>query len=493
MAFDLHSYSRQAEQFSSALDREYHLHFSGQKPDYEIEPLYERHAALFAPEAIDLLREAAGGGGSERARRATHLLEFAVDGYLGRACAAEEAAIAQREAGLEVEVEWESIPYRMVRVVQANEPDPERRAQLEAARLGLLSEHLNPLHLEALRRSHALIRELGWASYADAYADLLGIDLRDLASQARRLVEATDPVYEAIMDPELERVLDQRLAATRRSDVARFFRAPGLDEGFPPERLIGAFAQTMAGIGLDLRSQSNIVLDAEQRPTKTPRAYCAPVRVPDEVYLVVPRVGGREDYAALFHEGGHAEHYGNTDATLPPEFRYLGDGSVSESYAFLIEHLIEDRHWLRDVLALQDPDAVAAHARAVKLLFLRRYAAKIAYELELHGPDAGLGAMPDRYAELLGGATGIDWPPASWLEDVDPGFYVAAYLRAWAMETRWRASLRERFGERWFASPAAGDWLVALWRQGKRLGADELLAETLGEELDFAVLTAEFV
>ena len=38
-------------------------------------------------------------------------------------------------------------------------------------------------------------------------------------------------------------------------------------------------------------------------------------------YLVVPRVGGREDYAALFHEGGHAEHYANVDPGLPVEFR----------------------------------------------------------------------------------------------------------------------------------------------------------------------------
>ena len=56
---------------------------------------------------------------------------------------------------------------------------------------------------------------------------------------------------------------------------------------------------------------------------------------------MVPRVGGREDYAALFHEGGHAEHYANVDAELPFEFRHLGDNSVTESYAFLLEHLTE--------------------------------------------------------------------------------------------------------------------------------------------------------
>ena len=60
---------------------------------------------------------------------------------------------------------------------------------------------------------------------------------------------------------------------------------------------------------------------------------------------------------------------------------------------------------------------------------------------------------------------------------MDEGFYAACYLRAWALETHWRAALEERFGERWFASPEAGEWLRGLWRHGQRLNADELLAD----------------
>ncbi|MEK6276397.1 MAG: hypothetical protein AABM29_00045 [Actinomycetota bacterium] len=494
MAFDLDTYSQRAERFVSELDREYHLHYSGQKPDYRVERVYERHAELFARDAVDRLREASGGragAGGERARRARLLLELAFGGHLGMASAAEEAAIAEREAELEIELDGERIGYRMAAVIQANEPDPERRQRLEAARLGLLEEYLNPLHLTALRRSHELVRELGWPSYAAACTEVRGIDLEALAGQTARFVEDTDPVYERIMEPELERVLGIRLAAMRRSDLSRFFRAPGLDAAFPAERLIESFARTVAGMGLDLESQTNIVLDTEQRPTKTARAYCAPVRVPQEVYLVVPRVGGREDFAALFHEGGHAEHYANVASELPPEYRYLGDNSVTESYAFLLEHLTEDPAWLRELLGAEEGEVVS-HARAVKLYFLRRYAAKIAYELELHGEQPDLDSMPGRYAELLGEATRVEWTPQTWLDDVDSGFYVAGYLRAWALETRWRAHLRRRFGESWFAQPAAGDWLVGLWRQGQRLRADELVAETLGEELDFGVLAAEF-
>jgi hypothetical protein len=122
---------------------------------------------------------------------------------------------------------------------------------------------------------------------------------------------------------------------------------------------------------------------------------------------------------------------------------------------------------------------------------VRRYCAKLAYERELHCGEARLEAMPDRYAELLGDVIRVAWPAESWLADVDPGFYVACYLRAWALEALWREALRERFGERWFTRAEAGAWLRGLWAQGQRLGAEELAADVLGRELSFEPLSRE--
>ena len=273
----------------------------------------------------------------------------------------------------------------MAPVEQANEPEAGRRAEIEAARMKLLEEEINPLHLAVLERSHELVAELGWPSYAAAHAELSGVDLEALAGQAGTFLEVTGDVYEELLEPELERVLGFGRSQARRADLARFFRAPALDTSFADERLLPSFAETMEGLGLGLTSQPNIILDTEQRPTKTPRAYCAPVRIPGEIYLVVPKVGGREDFAALFHEGGHAQHFAHVDPSLPVEFRHLGDNSVTESFAFLFEHIAEDPAWLSRALGA-DPEPVVSHVRAVRLYFLRRYAAKISYELELHGP-----------------------------------------------------------------------------------------------------------
>ena len=492
MSFDLDEYRRRAERFSEELSREYYLHLAGHKRELEIEPIYRDYADLFAIREVERLRELWGAAtGDEERRRLRYLLQFAFDGLVGLETRSESAELAGLEASLEVDPGDGAVPYRAVTIEQANEARAERREALEEARNAVLVERLNPLHLTALERAHELCHSLGWSSYAAAYAELRAIDLEELASQGAAFLEATEDVYAALADPQLGRTELPPLGELRRSDLPRFFRAPDLDAEFPGDRLIASLADTLDGLGIDLRGQANVHLDSEPRRTKSPRAFCSTPRVPDEVYLVIAPTGGRDDYEALFHEAGHGEHYAHMDPDLAFEFRHLGDNSVTESFAFLVEHLTENREWLRHRLRVEDPEPVAAHARAVKLLFLRRYAAKLAYELELHGAPTTLSKMPGRYTERLTEATRVPWPRASWLADVDGGFYAACYLRAWALETHWRAALEERFGSRWFASPEAGEWLRSLWLHGQRLDAPELLAETLGGELDLAVMAAE--
>jgi hypothetical protein len=492
-ALDLEGYRREAEEFVSALDREYLGHLSGRKPELELEPVYGRHTGLFDRAAVEALREraaTAAAGDDERAAR--YLLQFAVDGLLGRETRAESERAGELEATLEVEAAGRRVPYRQVPVEQANEADAGARAELEEARDALLDEQLNPLHVAALERAHQLCRELGWAGYADAYSELRALDLEALARDCSGFLASTEDLYAERVDPHLERAGLPKLGVLRRSDLPRFFRAPELDRGFPAARLLTSFEATLSGLGIELTEQDGVHVDAEPRPTKSPRAFCAPVRVPQEVHLVIAPVGGRDDYGALMHEGGHTEHYANVDPGLGFEFRHLGDNAVTESFAFLFEHLTEDPAWLEAVLGIDDGEDAVSQALAVRFVFMRRYAAKIAYELELHARAPDLDAMPGRYAELLGGATRVRWPALAWVSDVDPGFYVACYLRAWALAALWRRSLRERFGERWFASPEAGEWLRGLWSQGQRLAAEELLTDELGGRLEFGALAAEF-
>ena len=377
-AVDVNEYRAEAEEFLSAIDREYYLHFAGLKDDFEIEAIYTRHARLFSREAVDDLRDA----------ESRTLLKFAAEGYVEQAVKGLSAELARLEASLEVEVDGETYPFRQAAVVQANERDPARRRAVDEARNELVSTRLNPLLHEMFDRSRELVGELGWPSVRAMTEELSGIDLGALAEQTEAFLAATEGDYEATVEPPLRAELDLGFDELERADLAFFFRAPSLDGLFPEEQLLPTFEATRAGLGLENGGPGKVIVDAEPRPKKSPRAFCAPVRVPQEVYLVLTRMGGREDYETLMHEAGHAEHFSHVEPELPVEHRFLGDNSVTEGFAFLFEHLTEDPAWLERRLGIDDPAPIVAQARASKLVFLRRYCAKLAYELELLGDGA---------------------------------------------------------------------------------------------------------
>jgi hypothetical protein len=252
---------------------------------------------------------------------------------------------------------------------------------------------------------------------------------------------------------------------------------------FPKEGMLPALVGTLGDLGVDLRSQQNIVLDLEDRPNKTPRAFCAPIEVPDRIMLVIKPQGGPDDWRSLFHEAGHAEHFAHTSPSLGVEERRLGDIAVTEGWAMLIEYLTIDPVWLERRLDFPRPYEFAAEGATQLLWLVRRYCAKLLYEVELHAaPDVT--AMRPRYAELLDDALKVRASDTDYLADVDEGFYASSYLRAWAFEAQLRAFLREKFGNAWFSRRDAGSLLRELWSEGQKLTADEILEEVTGASIE---------
>jgi hypothetical protein len=251
--------------------------------------------------------------------------------------------------------------------------------------------------------------------------------------------------------------------------------------------MLPALEGTLADLGIDLRAQENVELDLDERPTKDPRAFCSPIEVPGRVVLVLQPQGGPNDWRALFHEAGHTEHFAHTDASLSPEEKRLGDNSVTEGWAMLLEYLTTDPVWLERRLDFPRPYEFAAEAAAQLLWIVRRYSAKLLYELEFHTAE-DLTALQPRYVELLSDATKVEPAAADYLGDIDDGFYASEYLRAWAFEAQLRAHLRERFGNAWFSRREAGSLLRELWAEGQRPTADELLREVTGETLELAAV-----
>jgi hypothetical protein len=466
-----------ADRFVAELNEEFYLHYAGLKETLDIQPIYERHEELTR---LDTAQRLAGAP--------SELWRFACEGFLGNLTREHQARAAAVEASLETTIDGEKIPYRMLPVAIANEPDRDRRRRLEAERVRLLDEHLNPVYLEAHAIDRGAVSQLGSPNSYDLYKRF-GFRLDELQAECRELLDETESLWETEGDRLFRARLGLALTDAGPWDVPRLFRAPELDRIYPNDGMVPALQATLEGLGVDLRAQSNVHLDVEVRPNKSPRPFCAPIEVPDRVMLVIQPIGGKDDWEALFHEAGHTEHFAHTAADATFEARRMGDMAVTEGWAMLFEHLVTEPAWLNRRLDVPKV-AELAHEGAVSLLyFVRRYSAKLLYEIEFFQAEK-ITSMRGRYEELLGDALKLQINPESYLDDIDGSFYVTGYLRSWAFEAQLRDFLRSEFGSDWFARRQAGDLLRELWSLGQGPTADELLKDVSGATLELASVGA---
>jgi len=470
---ELDAFRDESDRFIADLLEESYLHFAGHKETFELEAIYARYEELSRLETVQRLKEAP-----------TELRRFACESFLGNLTRRHQEELATAEASLEATVDGQTIPYRMMRVELSNEPDRDRRERIERARVRLLDEQLNPIYLEAAQIDRAAISQLGAPNAYELYQGF-GYRLDELAEECRELLDETERSWEREADRLFRSRLGVGLNEARPSDVPRLWRAPELDQLYPADRMVPALDSTLNDLGIDLRSQENIELDLERRPNKSPRAFCAPIEVPGRVMLVIQPIGGKDDWEALFHEAGHAEHFGNTSADASFEARRAGDPAVSEGWAALLERLVTEPAWLNRRLDVPRPADLAQEGAVSNLYFTRRYCAKLLYEIEFFQADDPA-TMKQRYFELLSDALKLPVNAESYLDDIDGGYYVTGYLRSWAFEAQLREFLRSEFGSEWFARREAGDLLRELWSLGQGPTAEGLLKDVTGATLEMA-------
>jgi hypothetical protein len=464
-----------SDSFTRDLLQEYYDHFAGLKDTLDVERVYEEYEDLTTLETAQRLQGAP-----------TELWRFACEGFLGNLTRSHQARVAKVEAELEATVDGKTIPYRMLRVQMSNEPDRDARRRLEEERVRLLDEHLNPVYLEANEIDREAVHRLDAPNYYELYKRF-GFRLDELADECRELLDDTEKLWEREGDKLFRSRLGLSLDDARPWDVARLFRAPELDQLYPSDEMLPALEATLTELGVDLRAQQNVHLDLDARPSKSPRAFCAPIDVPGKVMLVIQPIGGKDDWEALFHEAGHTEHYAHTGGDLSFEARRLGDMAVTEGWAMLMQHLVTEPAWLNRRLDVPRVEELARDGAVSLLYFVRRYSAKLLYEIEFFQAEDPK-SMRDRYVELLSDALKLPVNRESYLDDIDGSFYVIGYLRSWAFEAQLREFLRGEFGNTWFARREAGDLLRELWSLGQGPTADELLKDVTGARLEMGAV-----
>src|SRR5690606_19693472 len=203
------------------------------------------------------------------------------------------------------------------------------------------------LRQERFEREHDVVAKLGIAkSYNATWEALSGIDLLALRAECEAFLRDTQAMWDELLPAFLKRNLGLSPREATRADVSALMRFPEFDPHFSAEAMEREVRRQVTEMGTSPDAEGRVRYDTGEREGKRPRAFCAPVRIPDVVHLVLRPHGGQNDWMTLLHELGHALHFANMSSALPFEFRWLGDNSVTEGYAMLFDHRLKDRGWL---------------------------------------------------------------------------------------------------------------------------------------------------
>lgn len=471
--------SQKTEEFIKERNEELYQSRAGLKEESRLSDVYTKYANLFTEETLEILKADLKKSEGDDQKRLNVLYEYFITTFQAQEIKDLTDKILTLEAKAVIKLpQEEEVPFRMAEVKMANEQNRDRRALIYKGQ-GEVIREFNPILEESWDRIYEQASRLGFSNYVDQFQKLSGINLKDLDNRLQKFLSETEELYVDVLSWALNKKLGLKLREAQKSDLLYLFRFHEYDGFFPRGWMITLMRRWGEALNLDIHAEGRIFFDIEPRRNKSSRAFCVALEVPNQIVLVIQPRGGIEDYRAFLHELGHSLHFGYTSREEPFEFRRLGDASVTEAYAFTLEHMLLNPLWLKRYLDMGKEAKNFLQLLHLKYLyFLRRYTAKLAYELFLH--DGGsLSGKKDAYRELLTDACKVTYEADSYLYDVDPYFYCARYLRAWIFEAQFSYFLMENFNEDWFRNPHAGEFLRDIWTYGQRYTVEEL-AQKIG-------------
>ncbi len=450
----------------------------GEKETSEQAEIVHRYEDLFSREQLEALRQAQADAEGDEREVLYRLRKTCESGLASAELVEQQDEFENRLLGARVTYRGEDLPLRSAQAQLAvldAYGEREELGELQAA----CSALFNPDRLTLLAAGEELEAEL--SGIADPIArneEEKEISLHELSGVLRSASEELAGRY-----AELRERWFGKLLGPGRADIPSSFhtaymrRLSPLAATYSKERATDVCLETLAALGFDLSAATNIKLDLDDRPQKTPRACVIPSDPPRVVHLITRAQGGLHDYQAFLHEAGHALHFGGVDPSLPMAFRRLArDHALTEIYSYIVEAITREPGWHAQYFGLS---AVQAEENAEAAVFLeallfRRYEAKLRYELGFWSRFGGDGGTPEGYEEFLTAATGIRYAAPGFLADMDAGFYSADYLRAWIRSAQLRQHLVVTVGEQWWREPATGELLRELFREGTRPSSEEV-------------------
>jgi hypothetical protein len=491
MSFNIESCRIRLGKFEESLNRQLYQFYSGRKSVLELVNLYSDYSDIFS---LDSIREveteynSTSESFSSRRKSLRKIWSFLIDQHLDAQLAPLTEEIHQLEAQGSLVWEGRNLALSQVAFHLKNESDAFKRRNL-SERYARELQKSELLRQESVSLLNSVAITLGFKHYAQAREQISGVDYH-------KLLESWDAALRPLEDKYMERLrasfeISQNFFQEAGAwDIAYWEKKNEAEHIFSKDNLIPIVKATLSDLGIEPERPDSVSIDMENQEGKRAGPLCIPIKIPHEIKIVMIPENGARQYFSLLHEIGHAYHFAWTNPSLALEHRIMGDGALSESYAFLLEHFLRDQEWLARMFSFVKSKEFLQFQTLSRLFLVRRCVGKLRFAVNLYECKT-YEEMPGIYSETMKAYTGLAYRPEFWMHDLSDGFYSADHLRGWMCEAILREYLRTRFGNSWMMNRSAAGFLKEIWETGQLYRADELCKEIGMGDLDPQVLADE--
>jgi hypothetical protein len=481
----IESYRNRLEAFERSLNHELYLWNSGDKNRLELVSLYSDYSDLFCIESIREIESELKSESFDSRRKSLEKIQlFLIDQYLDYKTAPVTEEI-QRFASTQT-IQWEGrvIPISQVSAKLRWEPNAPRRQQCHERYASALAEG-GELKRRKVQQLGCAARDLGFDNYVMARERISGILYEELLAPLEEAMNRLNDKFQERFRLSFETTVGIPFREAGIWDVPHWEEKNDRPDVFRKQDLLRIADLTCAELGIRPKNSEVVFLHLEPAIGKRATPLCIPVRVPQEIKIVMVPEDGSRHYGCLLHEYGHAYHFAWTSPSLPAEHRLLGDRGLCEAYAFLLEHFVQECEWLTRMLLFTKSELFLRFRALFRVYLIRSCIGKLRFTLKLHASES-IDDVLQTFPEIMKAYTGLEFAPECWTSE--NGFASADHLRGWIFEAMLREYLRTKYGNAWTSNRSASGFLKEIWETGMLYSADELCNEIGMGSLDPQVL-----
>lgn len=248
-----------------------------------------------------------------------------------------------------------------------------------------------------------------------------------------------------------------------------------LEKHFTKINPVDSVRRTLGSIGFDF---SNIHFDTDDRPNKYPSPICFFVKIPDDIRVLYKSESPYFNLSSCYHETGHAIHASSIDRDLNYWDKYKFPMGIAEIFSILIESLTRNPLYLKDIGITNDKvlSDLIWRNNFMELFFVVFYAANSLMKMEYWNRNLSIYEASRLYEKLIKKYMGFEVPGEYWmLHHILPEaiMYVPSYMIAAIRAAELERYLCNKFSDKWWNEPSAGQKLREIMAKGERINLEE--------------------